>query len=61
VHHPTEKANGIAHEYAWLDKHPDVCFLKRFHCGVCQIYSVKKLDIIAKNLYYYCGLILIGM
>jgi len=21
----TEKANGIIHEYAWLDKHPEVC------------------------------------
>ena len=21
--HPTEKANGIAQSYAWLDKHPD--------------------------------------
>jgi len=20
---PVEKLNGIAHEYAWLDKHPD--------------------------------------
>jgi len=24
VLHFIEKANGIAHEYAWLDKHPDV-------------------------------------
>ena len=22
--HLIEKTNGIAHEYAWLDKHPDV-------------------------------------
>ena len=21
---PVEKLNGIAHEYAWLDKHPNV-------------------------------------
>jgi hypothetical protein len=23
--HFIEKANGITHEYAWPDKHPDVC------------------------------------
>jgi len=21
----TAKLNGTAHEYAWMDKHPDVC------------------------------------
>ena len=28
-------------------------------CGVCHLYSVKKLDIIVKILYYYCSFILI--
>jgi len=24
AYHPTKKAKGIVHEYAWLDKHPNV-------------------------------------
>jgi len=23
AYHPTKKAKGIVHEYAWLDKHPN--------------------------------------
>ena len=27
-YHLIVKLNGIAHEYAWLDKHPDVCLMR---------------------------------